>query len=224
LIKENAPVAVMYEGKSIAERNSIDVAFRLLMDDSFTALRNAIYSTEEELIHFHRIVVHAVLATDIVDPDLKTSRKDWWEKAYGDSSTNMTSANGGCDNTGTISQLRATIMIAFLVQASDVSHTMQHWHVYRQWNDCFFMECYDAYRSGRADMDPSTYWYKGEIGFFDHYIIPLACKLKECKLFGVSSDEYLDYALRNRQEWIEKGQEIVAEMSMKASQKERLEN
>jgi hypothetical protein len=40
----------------------------------------------------------------------------------------------------------------------------------------------------------------------------LAKKLKECGGFGVSSDEYLNYALWNRQEWEERGQEIVAEM------------
>lgn len=73
-------------------------------------------------------------------------------------------------------------------------------------------------------MDPSKFWYKvgfntvmfnaatvslynphgwvhsfqGEIGFFDFYIIPLAKKLKECGVFGVSSVEYLDYATKNR--------------------------
>jgi hypothetical protein len=45
--------------------------------------------------------------------------------------------------------------------------------------------------------DPSENWYQGEIGF-DFYIIPLA-KLKDCGVFGVSSDEYLNYALKNRQ-------------------------
>jgi hypothetical protein len=29
---------------------------------------------------------------------------------------------------------------------------------------------------------------------FDNYVIPLARKLKECNVFGVSSDEYLNYA------------------------------
>jgi hypothetical protein len=28
-----------------------------------------------------------------------------------------------------------------------------------------------AYRSGRADKDPAEFWYKGEIGFFDFYIV-----------------------------------------------------
>ena len=69
-----------------------------------------------------------------------------------------------------------------------------------------------AYHSGRAEKDPAESWYQGEIGFFDFYIIPLAKKLKDCGVFGVSSDEYLNYATKNRQEWEMKGREIVAEM------------
>ena len=60
--------------------------------------------------------------------------------------------------------------------------------------------------------DPSEFWYRGEIGFFDNYIIPLAKKLKDCQVFGVSSDECLNYAIQNRDEWKEFGQEIVEEM------------
>jgi hypothetical protein len=51
-----------------------------------------------------------------------------------------------------------------------------------------------AYQNGRMATDPSTFWYKGELQFFDDYVIPLAKKLKECQVFGVSSDEYLNYA------------------------------
>lgn len=68
-----------------------------------------------------------------------------------------------------------------------------------------------AYRNGRADTDPSEGWYQGEIDFFDFYIIPLAKKLKECGVFGVASDEYLDYAIANRNEWEVKGKDIVQE-------------
>ena len=42
--------------------------------------------------------------------------------------------------------------------------------------------------------------------------IPLAKKLKDCGVFGVSSSEYLDYAVRNREEWEHHGKEVVAEM------------
>jgi hypothetical protein len=60
-------------------------------------------------------------------------------------------------------------------------------------------------------VDPSSFWYKGELGFFDNYIIPLAKKLQECNVFGGSSDEYLNYAISNRAEWAERGEEALAE-------------
>jgi hypothetical protein len=46
---------------------------------------------------------------------------------------------------------------------------------------------YLAYKTGRGDKEPSGNWYQGKLGFFDHYIIPLAKKLKECGVFGVAS-------------------------------------
>eukprot|EP00980_Cylindrotheca_fusiformis_P024869 scaffold12634_cov112-Cylindrotheca_fusiformis.AAC.3 len=88
---------------------------------------------------------------------------------------------------------------------------MQHWHIYKSWNEKFFMECYAAYKAGRADSDPSENWYKGEIGFFDFYVIPLAKKLDNCGVFGVSSHEYLNYAQSNRDEWAREGKRLVKE-------------
>jgi hypothetical protein len=107
---------------------------------------------------------------------------------------------------------KATIVIEHLIQASDVAHTMQHWHIYRKWNTRLFEEMYRAFCAGRSARDPSEFWFKGEIGFFDFYIIPLAKKLKDCGVFGVSSDEYLNYAQKNRMEWESRGQEVVVEM------------
>jgi hypothetical protein len=48
--------------------------------------------------------------------------------------------------------------------------------------------------------------------FFDNYVIPLATKLRECGVFGVSSDECLSYAAENRRLWEENGERIVQEM------------
>lgn len=84
--------------------------------------------------------------------------------------------------------------------------------VYRKWNQNLFEELYVAYMTGRMEKSPATFWYKGEFGFFDFYIIPLTQKLKDCGVFGVSSDELLNYAKKNRIEWEEKGEEVVAEM------------
>jgi 3'5'-cyclic nucleotide phosphodiesterase len=95
---------------------------------------------------------------------------------------------------------KATIVIEHLIQASDIAHTMQHWHVYRKWNERLFTEMYQAFLDGRADKDPSTFWYEGEIGFFD---------------FGISSDEYLNYALNNREEWERRGKDVVADTMKK---------
>lgn len=103
------------------------------------------------------------------------------------------------------------------MQASDVSHTMQHWHVYRKWNARLFKELYLAYRDGRMAANPCEFWYNGELGFFDNYIIPLAKKLKKCNVFGVSSDEYLNYAEKNRAEWAIRGEEIVSEMILEVT-------
>jgi hypothetical protein len=87
---------------------------------------------------------------------------------------------------------------------------MQHWHIYRKWNECLFVEMLSAYKEGRSDKNPCDTWYRGELGFFDFYVIPLANKLKDCGVFGVSSDEYLNYAQKNRAEWELRGQEIVS--------------
>ncbi len=99
-----------------------------------------------------------------------------------------------------------------MMQAADVSHTMQHWHIYRKWNERLFHENWKAYTAGRAETNPVDTWYKSEMGFFDFYIIPLAKMLNECGVFGVSSDEYLEYALENRREWELRGKEVVEMM------------
>jgi hypothetical protein len=44
--------------------------------------------------------------------------------------------------------------------------------------------------------------------------------LKECGVFGVSSDEYLNYAVKNRDEWEARGQEVVHEMLEKLKQEQ----
>ena len=90
--------------------------------------------------------------------------------------------------------------------------SFRHWHVYRKWNERLFEEMYRAFKEGRSKDNPAKNWAKGEIGFFDFYIIPLAKKLKDCGVFGLSSDEYLNYALENRRRWLDQGESIVEQM------------
>ena len=212
LVQESSALAKVYKNKSVAEQNSVDLAWNLLMEDAFEDLRRAIYCTEAEFKRFRQLVVNTILATDIMDKELKNLRNSRWNKAF-----SSEDEKGRRESKSTAVNRKATIVIEHLIQASDVSHTMQHWHVYRKWNERLFRELYRAFKQGRSETDPSLNWYKGELGFFDFYIIPLAKKLKDCGVFGVSSDEYLNYAEQNRAEWEARGQEVVEEMINKVA-------
>jgi 3'5'-cyclic nucleotide phosphodiesterase len=217
LVKEQAPTAIRYRDKSVAEQNSIDVAWTLLLQPSFANFRHALCSTVTDMQRFRQLIVNIVMATDLMEPDLKRLRNARWTEAFGDTTAMNTISES--DATPSSSDLaekdthrKATIVLETLIQASDVSHTMQHWHIYRKWNQRLFSEMMTAYHQGRAETNPADVWYQGELNFFDFYIIPLAKKLEECRAFGVSSDEYLCYALKNRAEWEMCGLEIISEM------------
>ena len=203
VIEENPIMAARYKNKSVAEQNSVDLAWDLLMQDSFSALQRAIFADESELRRFRQLVVNAVMATDIFDRDLKAHREARWAKAF-----------NGSETVGDSSELinrKATIVLEHIIQAADVSHCMQHWKIYQKWNRCLFEEMYVAYIDGRVNKDPTAGWDKGELWFFDNYIIPLAKKLKECGVFGVACDEFLSYATDNRDEVAAKGN-VMAEV------------
>ena len=139
------------------------------MEDSFKDLRATIYSTEAERKRFRQLTVNVVLATDICDADLKKLRNDRWAKAFSGEQVTTEAQLAVARNR------KATIILEHLIQASDVAHTMQHWHIYRKWNELFFQENMRAYREGRAEKDPSQYWYKGELGKLFCLRIVYAC-------------------------------------------------
>jgi len=170
LVKENDPVAVAYKNQSVLEQNSVDLAYDLvcslnrlqlfdslvctcshlpyvsifqLMDAKFSNFRELLLSDEEEKKRFRQLVVNSVMATDIVDKELKKLRNDRWAKAFDEQETTP-------EPRSVRTNRKATIVIEHLIQSSDISHTMQHWHIYRKWNERFFMECYKAFKEGRA--------------------------------------------------------------------------
>ena len=219
LIKENTELATRFGGRSVAEQNSIVLAWELLMKAEFIELRYAICATKSDLIRFRQLVVNAVLATDIMDKDLKNIRNVRWKKAFADEQKEQVDAVAPHEEMLDQVNRKATIVIEHMIQASDVSHTMQHWHIYRKWNELYYFECYSAYAKGRSTMDPTDTWYQGELDFFDFYIIPLAKKVQECGAFGVSGSEYLQYAMGNRLEWQTRGKEMVVEMKKRVQEK-----
>lgn len=117
LCVERPLLAAFFEGKSVAEQNSIVIAWELFMDPHFKDLRNTIAPTAHEMARFRQLVVQAVLATDIVDKELKALRNTRWDAAF-DGSKND-------ENPRDTVNRKATIVIEHLIQASDVAHTMQ---------------------------------------------------------------------------------------------------
>lgn len=210
LAKENPDMAIVYRNQSVAEQNSVDLAWELFMDPRYKELQDCIAANDEERKRFRQLVINSVLATDIFDPTMKSLRNKRWDKAFHrdpDASQVINDVKIEEDR-----NMKATIVIEHIIQASDVAHTMQHWHIYQKWNERLFDEMYSAFECGRAEKNPADGWYKGELWFFDNYVIPLAKKLEECNVFGVASDECLNYAEANRNEWSIKGEETVQEM------------
>jgi hypothetical protein len=86
----------------------------------------------------HQLIVNSMMATDIVDPEQKN-----------------TEMPAGIKRSGLVKMMpsqppikRLSSSIEHLIQASDVAHMMQHWHIYRI-----------AYKSGRSETDPLINWY-----------------------------------------------------------------
>ena len=132
LVKEGYEIASTYKNKSVAEQNSVDLSWNLLMEPMYADLRRAIYTDKAELVRFRHLVVNSVMATDIVDKELGAARKARWAKAFKKPENGEDESTTGTSNIDDINR-KATIVIEHLIQASDVSHTMQHWHVYIKW-------------------------------------------------------------------------------------------
>jgi hypothetical protein len=49
LIAEGAPMSKLYQNKSITEQNSVDLAWELLMDESYQHLRSVILTNADEM-------------------------------------------------------------------------------------------------------------------------------------------------------------------------------
>jgi len=78
---------------------------------------------------FTSTIITLVLATDIMDKELGAQRKARWAKAFSGEETPATDEE---EEGGQVHiNRKATIVLEHLIQASDVAHTMQHWHVYK---------------------------------------------------------------------------------------------
>lgn len=234
LIKEGAVVADAYRNRSVAEQNSIELAWNLLLEPSYKELRDSIFLSRAEMTNFRRLVVTAVMATDVADKELAALRKSRAAEAL-HASRDLLSVNAvkfkdslsiGIveDNSDmNLARCKATFVVETLMQAADISHTMGSFEMYSKWNKKLFNEMYTAYLNGRGEKDPSHTWYQGEIDFFDHYIIPLARNLSECGINIEASKKFVENAKENRRLWEVEGEALV-ERYIARRQSESLKN
>ena len=153
LVAERDLKALFYRNQSVAEQNSVYVAWAVLMEDCFADLRACIYTNEEELKRFRSLVVNAVLATDIADKKMAALRKNRWNDAFTEEKEAAIETNVAC----TDGYRKATIVFEHTIQAADVAHCMQHWQTYQKWNARLFEEQYLAYSQGKGNS-PVENW------------------------------------------------------------------
>jgi hypothetical protein len=55
LTVEDEAFATKYRNQSVAEQNSLDLAWNLLMEDKFIDLRSTLFTTGAELKHFRQV-------------------------------------------------------------------------------------------------------------------------------------------------------------------------
>jgi len=205
LVKEEAALATAFKNKSIAEQNSLCIAFNLLLEDRFTDRRQAIYADGKEMNLFREVVVNSVLATDSGDQELSSLLNTRWLKAFAKSSGDR----------ATIDQ-KATIVVEHLIQLIDIGYRVQHWMLFEKWATQHYIERAKAYAVDREKRNPRDFWYDTQIEYFTFHVIPLAKKLKECGVFGLRSTDYVDCAMKNLAEWDLHGKGVVASMEEKA--------
>lgn len=212
LIQEQPALGAKFKNTSVAEQNSIGKAWALLMGPGFENLRECISGGDSNSMHrFKQLLIRMIIATDITDKERMGKEKKRWDEAFTDiAAWDKQWRSRSMKELQKIDvSLKATAVLEALMLGSDIAHTMQHWITFAKWNKKLFKERMMAYIEGRSEVDPRLNWYESELGFFDFYIIPLATRLKQCGVFGTAGDEYLGYALKNRQEWTEKGHLLV---------------
>jgi len=119
LVQEQPKLGEKYGYKSVAEQHSIELGWGTLMEPQFNSFRDAICRDEEELSRFHQLVVRSVLATDIFDKEINDQRKQRWRVAF--SSGNPSQSELNAEH---VCNMKATIVIEHLIQASDVVRTL----------------------------------------------------------------------------------------------------
>ncbi|KAL3933276.1 MAG: hypothetical protein SGBAC_010469 [Bacillariaceae sp.] len=195
---ENPELAEKYSNKSIAEQNAIDVTWRIFMSENFQNLREFMFgSSLADCKRLRELMVNGIMATDFENPVLKALRKRRWLKAP------------------TCRFTKSTLIMEHILQISTVSHSVQAWDIFLEWNERQFWEAYLAFFDQRSSKDPSESWYKDQLKYFDNCVLPLTETGTEAGIWDILSDQLFQQATRNRLKWELEGQGICDSLIQK---------
>eukprot|EP00978_Attheya_sp_CCMP212_P025722 scaffold83272_cov55-Attheya_sp.AAC.4 len=84
LVTESDEIAILYNDQSPAEQRSLAIAFSMIMEKDFKALRDAIFAEKDEFVSFRKTVINLVMSTDIASPERMQIIKSKWKEAFGE--------------------------------------------------------------------------------------------------------------------------------------------
>mmetsp|Transcript_28554 Transcript_28554/g.68072 ORF Transcript_28554/g.68072 Transcript_28554/m.68072 type:complete len:532 (+) Transcript_28554:23-1618(+) len=270
LVEEEDELAILHNDVSVAEQNSLNIAFSLLHAPQFARLKHCIGPNPTQRKFFRKRVIASVMVTDISDQERIQIVKSRWETAFPpveDEEKNQTERRQArtaaptppeaprtelrqsrlrrratmhsseavaegflarsrrlgirtsmdfsgnlIDAYGTNNQLQQHAVLETMMNVADVAHTMQSFNTFVKWNRRLFRELHAARSAERLPFDPSARWYENQIGFFNHYILPLAGKMKSCGVLGTTGDVFELFAAENLKRWKEEGEAISEEI------------
>lgn len=223
LAAEQDPLSIQYGAEkymsSYAEWNSFDIGMDMLKSEEFSILRQAI-GNEERI--FGMVKDH-ILCTDIASKERRDLCMQKWESfllgnARRDSISTCKASNTDKNKSLRLFGFDASRVIAdHIMQAADVSHTMQNFDTFMKWNQRLFREILSAYKIEQQcnevkDPHPVEIWYEDQIGFFNHYVIPLADRLDQSGAFHEEGAKFVDLASKNLRRWEEEGEALTKVM------------
>lgn len=103
--------------------------------------------------------------------------------------------------------LRMTVVMETLMQASDVAHNLQGWEHMVKFSNRLYLELRKSYADKRGG-DPEPKWFENQIGFLESYLLPLAHRLEDTGVFGATEMFGMSVeSLRDR--WLTDGYDVT---------------
>jgi len=112
-------------------------------------------------------------------------------------------------------ELKATVVLEHLTRAADISVLLQGWEQMEKWSNRLFFELKANYDIGYGE-DPQMKWFQNQITFLESYILPLARRLDDMRVFGDSiGPMFAEIVQQNRDRWLSDGQMVTARVVRK---------